>query len=141
MLLLRSVVLRVEHGQASPHWGSFQVPAVVEALYCLVLSVSITVLARIHLALLGVIYLEIAIAWWFVHRYRAYMQDMNRLGEFQVNLALAVQEAQRPWSVITGARGAQTTPAAGAAAERKEIVGPTVPEGMEGTPAKKSVRR
>ncbi len=106
MLLLRSVVLRVEHGQASPHWGSFQVPAIVEALYCLVLSVSITVLARIHLALLGVIYLEIAIAWWFVHRYRAYMHDMNRLGEFQVNLALAVQEAQRPWAVITGARGA-----------------------------------
>ncbi|HET9951674.1 MAG TPA: hypothetical protein VFS09_07770 [Candidatus Eisenbacteria bacterium] len=105
MLLLRSIVLRVEHGRESPNWGSFQVPAMVEALYCLVLSVSITVLARIHLALLGVVYLEIFIAWWFVHRYRAYLKDMNRLGEFQVTLALAVQEAQRPWSVITGRRG------------------------------------
>lgn len=105
MLLLRSIVLRVEHGSASPNWGSFQGPAIVEALYCLVLSVSITVLARIHLALLGVVYLEIAIAWWFVHRYRAYLQDMNRLGEFQVTVALAVQEAQRPWSVITGKGG------------------------------------
>ncbi|HEU4725204.1 MAG TPA: hypothetical protein VFU59_07890, partial [Candidatus Eisenbacteria bacterium] len=102
MLLLRSIVLRVEHGRESPNWGSFQGPAIVEALYCLVLSVSITVLARIHLALLGVVYLEIAIAWWFVHRYRAYLHDMNRLGEFQVTVALAVQEAQRPWSVITG---------------------------------------
>ncbi len=104
MLLLRSIVLRVEHGPASPNWGSFQIPAIVEALYCLVLSVSITVLARIHIALLGVVYLEIAIAWWFVHRYRTYLQDLNRLGEFQVTVALAVQEAQRPWSLITGRR-------------------------------------
>jgi len=104
MLVLRSIVLRVEHGPESPNWGSFQVPAIVEALYCLVLSVSITVLARIHLALLGVVYLEITIAWWFVHRYREYLKDMNRLGEFHVTVALAVQEAQRPWSLITGRR-------------------------------------
>lgn len=104
MLLLRSIVLRVEHGPASPSWGSFQIPAIVEALYCLVLSVSITVLARIHITLLGVVYMEIAIAWWFVHRYRAYLHDVNRLGEFQVTVALAVQEAQRPWSLITGRR-------------------------------------
>jgi hypothetical protein len=83
-------------------------PAIVEALYCLVLSVSITVLARIHLTLLAVVYLEVAIAWWFVHRYRAYLHDVNRLGEFQVTVALAVQEAQRPWSVITGRRAAGT---------------------------------
>ena len=105
MLILRSIVLRLEHGGESPRWGSFQAPALVEALYCLVLSVSITVLARIHLALLGVIYLEIAIAWWFMHRYRSYLKDVNRLGDFQVSLALAVQEAQRPWMVITGRRG------------------------------------
>jgi hypothetical protein len=102
MLLLRSVVLRLEHGSAIPHWGSFQLSAIVESLYCLVLSISITVLARIHPALLVVIYLEIAIAWWFVHRYRAYIQDVNRLGDWQVSLAIAVQEAQRPWSVIMG---------------------------------------
>jgi hypothetical protein len=102
MLLLRSVVLRLEHGSAIPHWGSFQTSAIVESLYCLVLSISITILARIHVALLGVIYLEIAIAWWFVHRYRAYMHDVNRLGDWQVSMAIAVQEAQRPWSVITG---------------------------------------
>lgn len=105
MLILRSIVLRLEHGSDSPRWGSFQTPALVEALYCLVLSVSITVLARIHLALLGVIYLEIGIAWWFVHRYRSYLKDLNRLGDFQVSLALAVQEAQRPWMVIQGRRG------------------------------------
>lgn len=104
MLLLRSVVLRLEHGADVPNWGSFQVPALVESLYCLVLSVSITVLARIHLALLGVIYVEMAIAWWFVHRYRSYLKDLNRLGDFQVELALAVQEAQRPWAVIMGRR-------------------------------------
>jgi hypothetical protein len=114
MLILRSIVLRVEHGADSPNWGSFQIPAMVEALYCLVLSVSITVLTRIHIALLGVVYLEIFIAWWFVHRYRAYLKDMSRLGEFQVTLALALQEAQRPWSVITGRRGQG---AAGAAVE------------------------
>jgi hypothetical protein len=102
MLILRSIVLRLEHGSASPNWGSFQMPAIVEALYCLVLSIPITVLVRIHLALLAVVYFEIAIAWWFVYRYRAYLQDVNRLGEMQVSLALAIQEAQRPWSLITG---------------------------------------
>jgi hypothetical protein len=117
MLLLRSIVLRLEHGHAVPNWGSFQLPAIVESLYCLVLSISIIVLARIHVALLTVVYLQIAIAWWFVHRYRAYMHDVNRLGEMQVSLALAVQEAQRPWALITGtgdsgprASGARTPP-------------------------------
>jgi hypothetical protein len=123
MLILRSIVLRVEHGSDSPNWGSFQVPAIVEALYCLVLSVSITVLTRIHLALLGVIYLEISIAWWFVHRYRSYLKDMNRLGEFQVTLALAVQEAQRPWSVITGRRGESAPTAPEAHPARKRAAG------------------
>lgn len=122
MLLLRSIVLRVEHGHASPNWGSFQGPAIVEALYCLVLSVSITVLARIHLALLSVVYLEIAIAWWFVHRYRAYLHDMDRLGEFQVTVALAVQEAQRPWSVITG-WGAMGPPKRAAVEPQEEPMG------------------
>jgi hypothetical protein len=33
---------------------------------------SITVLARIHTALLGVVYVEIAMMVWFLHRYRIF---------------------------------------------------------------------
>jgi len=129
MLLLRSIVLRLEHGSAIPHWGSFQTSAIVESLYCLVLSVTITVLARIHVALLAVIYLEIAIAWWFVHRYRDYIQDVNRLGDWQVSMAIAVQEAQRPWSVITGR------------SVRPPVPKPHGPQSDEDTPARATARK
>jgi hypothetical protein len=133
LLLLRSIVLRLEHGAESPNWGSFQTPALVEGLYCLVLSVALTILTRIHLGLLAVVYLEIGITWWFVRSYRSYLQDVNRLGEWQVSLALAVQEAQRPWSVITGrgavppvpAKGSDAVPADGARPAGFPIAGTT----------------
>ncbi|HEU4334373.1 MAG TPA: hypothetical protein VFT32_07760 [Candidatus Eisenbacteria bacterium] len=150
MLLLRSIVLRLEHGAESPNWGSFQTPALVEGLYCLVLSVALTILTRIHLGLLAVVYLEIGITWWFVRSYRSYLQDVNRLGEWQVSLALAVQEAQRPWSVITGrgavppvpAKGPDAAPAGGALPAESPAAEPAAdPAPAEEAPAAEAPRK
>ncbi|MGE5175204.1 MAG: hypothetical protein ACM3JJ_02415 [Hyphomicrobiales bacterium] len=80
-LLLRSVAMRLEQGHDTPRWGAFGGPAFIESVYGLVLSVSILVLARIHPLLLGVVYLEIAITAWFVHRYRLYVTDLRRDAE------------------------------------------------------------
>ena len=73
LLIIRSVALRVEHGDRAPHWGAFQKSAIVEAILCLAFSVTITVLARIHLALLAIVYVEIGAVWWFLHRYHGYV--------------------------------------------------------------------
>ncbi len=72
LLLIRSVALRLEHGDDAPHWGAFQSSAVVEAVLCVVFSITITVLARINLALLVAVYVEIGAIWWFLHRYHAF---------------------------------------------------------------------
>lgn len=77
LLLLRSVALRIEHGERAPHWGAFQRSAIHEAILCLAFSVSIIVLARIHLALLTVVYIEIGALWWFLHRYHGYASKMR----------------------------------------------------------------
>jgi hypothetical protein len=81
LLLIRSIALRIEQGEKTPRWGAFQPQALVEAVYCLVYSVSIIVLARIHLALLAVVYVEIAMTRWFFHRYRAYAFGPKRIPE------------------------------------------------------------
>jgi len=72
LLIVRSVALRLELGEKAPHWGAFQGAAIVEAILCLVFSVSITVMARIHLALLGIVFAEIGAIWWFLQRYYGY---------------------------------------------------------------------
>jgi len=77
-LLLRSIAIRLERGDETPHWGAFQPQAIVEALYCLALAVPISVLARIHLALLAVVYLYVGFTWWFMERYRRHMRAMNQ---------------------------------------------------------------
>ena len=73
LLLIRSVALRIEHGEQAPHWGAFQPTAIIEAILCLAFCVTITVLARIHLALLAIVYVEIGAVWWFLHRYHGYV--------------------------------------------------------------------
>jgi hypothetical protein len=73
LLIIRSIALRVEHGDQAPHWGAFQKTAIIEAILCLAFSLTITVLARIHLALLAIVYVEIGAVWWFLHRYHGYV--------------------------------------------------------------------
>jgi hypothetical protein len=81
LLLIRSIALRVEQGADTPRWGAFQPAALAEAVFCLVYAVSITVLARIHLLLLGVVYAEIGALVWFLHRYRVFALGPKRIPE------------------------------------------------------------
>ncbi len=76
-LALRSIAIRLERGDESPHWGAFQPHAIVEALYCLALAVPISVLARIHLALLAVVYVYVGFTWWFIERYRKHVREVS----------------------------------------------------------------
>lgn len=73
LLIIRSVALRIEHGDQAPHWGAFQPTALIEAALCLAFSLTITVLARVHLALLAIVYVEIGAFWWFLYRYHGYV--------------------------------------------------------------------
>ncbi len=75
-LLIRSVAIRLERGDEAPHWGAFQRPVLVESAYCLALSVLISVLARIHVALLAVVYVNIVATWMFVERYRKHVRTL-----------------------------------------------------------------
>ncbi len=77
-LVLRSIAIRLERGDEAPHWGAFQPHAIVEALYCLALAVPISVLARIHLALLAVVYVYVGFTWWFMERYRRHMRALSQ---------------------------------------------------------------
>jgi hypothetical protein len=88
-LVLRSIAVRLERGDEAPHWGSFQPHAIVEACYCLALSVPISVLARIHLGLLSVVYVYVGLTWWFLDRYRKHMRLMTEETEGA--------EAERRW--------------------------------------------
>jgi hypothetical protein len=76
-LLLRSIGLRLEQGARTPRWGVFSGPPLVEAVWGLVLSVTILVLTRIHPAFLGVVVVEMGITSWFVRRYRLYVTDLR----------------------------------------------------------------
>ena len=76
-LVLRSIAIRLERGHEAPHWGAFQPPAIVEALYCLALSVPISVMARIHLGLLAVVYVYVGFTWWFLERYRKHLRAVT----------------------------------------------------------------
>ncbi|HEU4764310.1 MAG TPA: hypothetical protein VFT93_01525 [Candidatus Eisenbacteria bacterium] len=80
-LLLRSVALRLEHGEETPRWGAFEGATLIEAIYGLVLSVTILVLARIHPALLAVVYVQLGITTWLVRRYRAYVVELREEAE------------------------------------------------------------
>jgi len=76
-LVLRSVAIRLERGEEAPHWGAFQPHAMVEGVYCLALAVPISVLARIHLALLLVVYVYVGFTWWFMERYRKHVREVS----------------------------------------------------------------
>ena len=80
-LLLRSVALRLEHGEDTPRWGAFEGPTLIEAIYGLVLSVTILVLGRIHPALLSVVYVQLGITTWLVRRYRTYVVELREEAE------------------------------------------------------------
>ncbi len=88
-LLLRSIAIRLERGEESPHWGAFQPQAVTEAIFCLALSVPISVLARIHVALLAVVYLYVGLTWWFMDRFRKHLRAVSQ--------EAVVTEDQRRW--------------------------------------------
>jgi hypothetical protein len=81
LLIVRSVALRLEQGEEAPHWGAFQGPALVEGVLCLVFASTIMVLARIHLAFLAVVAVEIAMIWWFLHRYAIYAEERRTMPE------------------------------------------------------------
>lgn len=80
-LIVRSIALRLEQGDEAPHWGAFQGPALVEGALCLVFASTILVLARIHLAFLGVVAAEIAMIWWFLNRYKDYAEERRTMPE------------------------------------------------------------
>lgn len=77
-LLMRSIDLRLEKRALTPRWGAFSGPPLVEAVWGLVLSVTILVLTRLHPAFLAAVLLEIGITAWFVRRYRIYVTDLRR---------------------------------------------------------------
>lgn len=79
-LLIRSVALRLTHGIATPHWGAFRSQAIIEGLYCLVLAVTISLLARLHPALLTLVYAEVGVTMWFLSRYRRRLRDLTDAG-------------------------------------------------------------
>jgi len=88
-LVMRSIAIRLERGEEAPHWGAFQPHTIVESVYCLALAVPISVLARIHLALLAVVYVYVGLTWWFLERYRSHLRVLNQ--------ELVSIEDQRRW--------------------------------------------
>lgn len=76
-LVVRSIVLRLERGAETPHWGVFRGPALIEGLYCIVLSVTISVLARLHPALLSLVYVEVGVTCWFLSMYRRRVRELT----------------------------------------------------------------
>jgi hypothetical protein len=76
-LLLRSIALRLTRGMETPHWGAFRAEAVIEGLYCVVLAVTISLLTRLHPALLTLVYAEIGVTIWFLSRYRRRLRDLT----------------------------------------------------------------
>lgn len=92
-LLVRSVAIRLERGDQAPHWGAFQHAALMESAYCIALSVLISVLARIHVALLVFAYAHIAATWTFVERYRRHVRSLTSAAALMT--APAREEEQR----------------------------------------------
>ena len=84
-LVLRSIAVRLERGDEAPHWGAFQPFTIVEAVYCVALSVPISVLARIHLALLSVVYVYVGLTCWFLDRYRKHIRVITEEAEAAVS--------------------------------------------------------
>jgi hypothetical protein len=76
-LLLRSILLRIERGVETPHWGAFRGHTIIEGLYCVALAVTVSLLARLHPALLTLVYAEIGIVCWFLSRYRRRVRDLT----------------------------------------------------------------
>jgi len=80
LLILKSLEIRLEHGpEHTPHWGAFQKPAIMESMLCLAFSTSTVVLARIHTGFLTVVGFQMAMVWWFLHRYASYTSGLARV--------------------------------------------------------------
>lgn len=80
LLILKSLEIRLEHGpENTPHWGAFQKPAIMESMLCLAFSTSTVVLARIHTGFLTVVGFQMAMVWWFLHRYASYTSGLARV--------------------------------------------------------------
>ncbi len=89
-LVARSIVLRLERGAETPHWGAFRGAALIEGLYCVVLAVTISVLERLHPALLSLVYVEVGVTCWFLARYRRRVRELVA--------GPAVSTEQRRWA-------------------------------------------
>lgn len=76
-LVVRSIALRLERGMETPHWGVFRGPALIEGLYCIVLAVTISVLTRLHPALLSLVYVEVGVTCWFLSMYRRRVRELT----------------------------------------------------------------
>ena len=98
-LLLRSVGLRLEHRALTPRWGAFSGPSLVEAVWGLVLSVTILVLTRIHPAFVAVVFVEIGITAWLVRRFRIYVTDLRRETEAAAEEWETEEEEMPRWQV------------------------------------------
>ena len=100
ILIVRSVALRLELGDKAPHWGAFQGAAIFEAVLSLIFSVSITVMVRIHLALMTVVFAEMGTIWWFLQRYYAFAT-----GARPVRRVARARAARQPARATAGAPG------------------------------------
>ena len=76
-LIVRSVLMRIERGSATPHWGAFREHAIIEGLYCIALAVTISLLVRLHPALVALVYAEVGIVWWVVSRFRRRIRELT----------------------------------------------------------------
>jgi hypothetical protein len=76
-LLFHSIAMRLARGAETPHWGAFRSQALIEGLYCVALAVTISLLTRLHPALLVLVYAEIGIVMWFLSRYRRRLRDLS----------------------------------------------------------------
>jgi len=127
ILIVRSVALRLELGEKAPHWGAFQGPAIFEAVLSLVFSVSITVMVRIHLALVTVVIAEMGTIWWFLQRYYAFAS-----GARPVRRAARARAPRQPARATAGAPGGFERRSARQTLRRTEPPRPaTEPDGSE----------
>lgn len=103
LLIVRSVELRLEHGPGNtPHWGAFQKPAIMEAALCLAFSTTTIVLGRVHTGFLAVIGFEMAMVWWFLHRYAAYTAGLARVTDRRKKPRAVLWDAATRASVRSG---------------------------------------
>jgi hypothetical protein len=111
LLILRSVELRLEHGpEQTPHWGAFQKPAIMEAMLNLAFATTTIVLARIHTGFLTVVGFQMAMVWWFLHRYAAYTAGLARVTDRRRRPRAILWDSATRAALRVGPFGAASSP-------------------------------